>query len=126
MTRNRQGHQQGYFSGFPKKGEKKNREKKVLPQFGNGSNGDERALDTVRRGNAKVLRARLSDARFFYLDDQKKALSDFQTKADNVVFFQQRGSQAQRVQRIAELSVYIAHALNLSKAQKNRFSELRN
>ena len=115
---------QRYFPVFQKNEDNKTREKKLLPHFITVRNGDERALDTVRRGNAKVLRARLSDERFFYLDDQKKALSDFQTKADNVVFFQQRGSLAQRVLRIAELSVYIAHALNLSKAQKKQVQRI--
>jgi glycyl-tRNA synthetase beta chain len=115
---------QRYFPVFQKNEDNKTGEKKLLPNFVTVRNGDERALDTVRRGNAKVLRARLSDARFFYLDDQKNALSVFQTKADNVVFFQQRGSQAQRVQRIAELSVYIAHALDLSKTQKKQVQRI--
>jgi glycyl-tRNA synthetase beta chain len=115
---------QRYFPVFQKNKDNKTGGKKLLPNFVTVRNGDERSLETVQRGNEKVLRARLSDARFFYLDDQKKALSDFQTKADNVVFFQQRGSQAQRVQRIAELSVYIAHSLNLSKTQKKQVQRI--
>ena len=100
---------------------------KLLPHFVTVRNGDDKALDTVRRGNAKVLRARLSDARFFYLDDQKRALEDFRSKAEKVVFFQQRGTQNQRVQRIAELSVFIAQKLELSITQQkhvHRIAEL--
>ncbi|HIG78075.1 MAG TPA: glycine--tRNA ligase subunit beta, partial [Candidatus Lambdaproteobacteria bacterium] len=51
---------QRYFPVFQKNEDNKTGEKKLLPNFVTVRNGDERALDTVRRGNAKVLRARLS------------------------------------------------------------------
>jgi len=92
----------------------------LLPHFVTVRNGNSNGLDTVRRGNAKVLRARLSDARFFYLDDQKKSLDEFRQKAENVVFFQQRGTQGQRVQRIADLSVFIAGKLEFSEIQQKQ------
>ena len=100
---------------------------KLLPHFVTVRNGNSRGLDTVRRGNAKVLRARLSDARFFYLDDQKKSLEEFRQKAENVVFFQQRGTQGQRVQRISDLSVFIACRQELNEIQQKhvrRIAEL--
>ena len=50
-------------------------EKKLLPNFVTVRNGDNKSLDTVRLGNAKVLRARLSDDRFFYQEDQKSTLN---------------------------------------------------
>ena len=108
---------QRYFPVFHKKGDKKSGRGDLMPHFVTVRNGDDKGIEIVKRGNEKVLRARLSDARFFYYDDQKKELSDFQTKAKNVVFFHERGSQAQRVKRIAELSVYIAQTLDLSKTQ---------
>ena len=100
---------------------------KLLPHFVTVRNGNSKGLDTVRRGNAKVLRARLSDARFFYLDDQKKSLEEFRQKAENVVFFQQRGTQGQRVQRISDLSVFIACRQELNEIQQKhvrRIAEL--
>ena len=100
---------------------------KLLPHFVTVRNGNSNGLDTVRRGNAKVLRARLSDARFFYLDDQKKSLEEFRQKAENVVFFQQRGTQGQRVQRISDLSVFIACRQELNEIQQKhvrRIAEL--
>ena len=102
---------QRYFPVFRKNENQDSTSKTLLPHFVTVRNGNSKGLDTVRRGNAKVLRARLSDARFFYFEDQKKALDEFLQKAKNVVFFQKRGSQGQRVQRIAEFSVIIAGRL---------------
>ena len=118
---------QRYFPVFSKNINQDPTAKTLLPHFVTVRNGNSKGLDTVRRGNAKVLRARLSDARFFYLDDQKKSLKDFLQKAEKVVFFQQRGSQSQRVQRIADLSVFIACRLGLSQIQQKnvrRIAEL--
>jgi len=118
---------QRYFPVFRKDEKLGAAAKTLLPHFITVRNGDGKWLDTVRRGNAKVLRARLSDARFFYLDDQKKSLDEFRQKADNVVFFQQRGTQGQRVQRIADLSVFIACKMKLNESQQKhvrRIAEL--
>ncbi|MFL2737954.1 MAG: glycine--tRNA ligase subunit beta [bacterium] len=118
---------QRYFPVFRKNENQDSTSKTLLPHFVTVRNGNSKGLDTVRRGNAKVLRARLSDARFFYFEDQKKALDEFLQKAKNVVFFQKRGSQGQRVQRIAEFSVIIAGRLKLSEIQQKhvrRIAEL--
>jgi len=118
---------QRYFPVFRKKGKHNSGTKTLLPHFVTVRNGNKKGIDTVRRGNAKVLRARLSDARFFYQEDQKKTLDEFRQKAEKVVFFQQRGSQDQRVQRIADLSVFIAKKLEYPAAQQKhvrRIAEL--
>ena len=118
---------QRYFPVFSKKKKQDSGKKKLLPNFVCIRNGNSKNLDKVRRGNAKVLRARLSDARFFYLEDQKKTIDEFNQKHKNVIFFHQRGTQGQRVNRITELSIFIAEKLNFSKIQKTkvrRISEL--
>jgi glycyl-tRNA synthetase beta chain len=45
-----------------------------------------RDVDVVRRGNQRVLAARLADAQFFYREDQKHTLEDFAAKLEQVVF----------------------------------------
>ena len=50
----------------------KSKDGKLLPQFVTVRNGGSDHLENVARGNEKVLRARLSDAAFFYREDQKK------------------------------------------------------
>ena len=118
---------QRYFPVFRSKKKNGSEGKNLLPNFVTVRNGDNKSIDTVRRGNAKVLRARLSDARFFYLEDQKNLLVEFNKKSKNVVFFQSRGSQLQRVQRIIHLSKFISEKLNFSLVQQNhvlRIAEL--
>jgi glycyl-tRNA synthetase beta chain len=115
---------QRYFPVFRKTNQQSAGEKKLFPNFVTVRNGDSKSLETVRRGNEKVLRARLSDARFFYQEDQKSPLDEFSKKADKVVFFQSRGSQHQRVQRLSELSLFIADRLKISKSQQKQVQRI--
>ncbi|MCX8135306.1 MAG: glycine--tRNA ligase subunit beta [Roseococcus sp.] len=59
-------------------------------------------------GNERVLRARLSDARFFWDQDRKQRLEDFLPKLDGVTFHAKLGTQGQRVERLARLARYLA------------------
>jgi glycyl-tRNA synthetase beta chain len=59
-------------------------------------------------GNERVLRARLSDARFFWDQDRKQSLDSFLPKLDDVVFHAKLGTQGQRVRRLEALSREIA------------------
>jgi glycyl-tRNA synthetase beta chain len=59
-------------------------------------------------GNERVLRARLSDARFFWDQDRKQALEDFLPKLDQAVFHAKLGTQGQRVARLERLARHIA------------------
>ena len=59
-------------------------------------------------GNERVLRARLSDARFFWDQDRKQQLEDFLPKLDQVVFHAKLGTQGQRVARLERLARHIA------------------
>jgi glycyl-tRNA synthetase beta chain len=59
-------------------------------------------------GNERVLRARLSDARFFWDQDRKRKLEEFLPKLEEVVFHARLGTQAQRVSRIERLARWLA------------------
>jgi len=63
---------------------------------------------TIARGNAKVLSARLSDARFFWTEDQKTKLSDRLEKLKGVTFHAKLGTMYERVERIAALAGELA------------------
>ncbi|UYN96651.1 MAG: glycine--tRNA ligase subunit beta [Enhydrobacter sp.] len=63
---------------------------------------------TIVDGNERVLRARLSDAKFFWDQDRKVRLEDRLLALKDVVFHAKLGSQADRVGRIARLAVEIA------------------
>jgi glycyl-tRNA synthetase beta chain len=55
-------------------------------------------------GNRKVLAARLSDARFFWEQDQKKTLARHAEKLANITFHEKLGTVARRVERIAKIA----------------------
>ena len=89
-------------------------------QFITVRNGNDQHLENVQKGNQKVIRARLSDARFFYEEDQKKTIDYFIEKSQRVVFFEQRGTLFQRVERIVRLSKWIADQMQLSPTSQQR------
>jgi glycyl-tRNA synthetase beta chain len=66
----------------------------------------------VVAGNERVLRARLSDAKFFWDQDLKVKLEDRLPGLKDITFHAKLGTLAQRVERIEALSVEIAKALN--------------
>ena len=59
-------------------------------------------------GNERVLRARLSDARFFYDQDRKTKLRDQRPKLAKIAFHAKLGSMLERVERLEKLVVEIA------------------
>jgi len=71
-------------------------------------NGDDYFLDTVAKGNEKVLRARLKDAQFFFAEDRKKKLEDFAEGLKTVLYQAQLGTVYDKVQRVKALSDYVA------------------
>ncbi len=78
---------------------------KLLPRFVAVRNGSSDHLDVVRRGNEKVISARLADAKFFYDEDLKTPLADRVDGLKNVVFQEKLGTvweKQERARRIAE------------------------
>jgi glycyl-tRNA synthetase beta chain len=62
----------------------------------------------IALGNARVLAARLNDARYFWDLDRKTALEDRVAKLDTLVFHEKLGSVGDKVRRIVELAGQIA------------------
>ncbi|MBN8998465.1 MAG: glycine--tRNA ligase subunit beta, partial [Rhizobiales bacterium] len=65
----------------------------------------------ITAGNGRVIRARLSDAKFFYEQDLKAPLESRLPKFDEIVFHEKLGTQAERIARIERLAVEIATVL---------------
>jgi glycyl-tRNA synthetase beta chain len=74
----------------------------------------------VVAGNERVLRARLSDAKFFFDQDRKLKLADRVQRLGAVVYHNKLGTQLERVQRIQKLASAIAEKLhsNIEKAER--------
>jgi glycyl-tRNA synthetase beta chain len=75
-------------------------------------------------GNERVLRARLSDARFFWDLDRKQKLEDYLPKLDSVVYHAKLGTQGERVERLVRLAGVIAPLVGADVAQAERAAGL--
>jgi glycyl-tRNA synthetase beta chain len=71
-----------------------------------------------------VIRARLSDAKFFYETDLKTRLEDRLPKFDQIVFHEKLGTQAQRVARIEQLAAEIAPLVGAEVEKTKRAAHL--
>lgn len=80
----------------------------LKPYFITVRNGDKEHIEMVRKGNEKVLTARLSDAAFFFDEDLKKSISSCTDRLQNIVFHVDLGSLAQKVSRIEESAKFFA------------------
>ena len=65
-------------------------------------------METVKRGNERVLRARLSDAQFFFEGDTKEPLDRKVEALKGVIFQAQLGTSYEKVLRFKELALYLA------------------
>ncbi|WNV08179.1 glycine--tRNA ligase subunit beta [Tardiphaga sp. 709] len=75
-------------------------------------------------GNERVIRARLSDAKFFYETDLKTKLESRLPKFDQIVFHEKLGTQAARIARIEKLAGEIAPLVGADPAKTKRAAQL--
>lgn len=106
---------QKYFSALDKQGN-------LAPIFIFVSNI--KATDEVIKGNEKVLRARLSDAKFFWEQDKKQPLEANLPKLANIVYHAKIGTVAKRVKRIEVLAQQVAKTIGADVTQTKRAAQL--
>ncbi len=75
-------------------------------------------------GNERVIRARLSDAKFFYETDLKTSLQDRLPKFDGIVFHEKLGTQGERIERIERLAGEIAPLVGADVEKAKRAARL--
>ena len=75
-------------------------------------------------GNERVIRARLSDAKFFYETDLKTSLEDRLPKFDGIVFHEKLGTQGERIERIERLAGEIAPLVGADVEKTKRAARL--
>ena len=85
-----------------------NSEGKLQPYFITISNIESKDPTQIIEGNEKVVRPRLSDAEFFFLQDQKQPLASRKDKLANMVFQAELGTLWDKSLRIAKLASQIA------------------
>lgn len=97
---------------------------KLLPLFATVSNLKSRTPSQVVAGNEKVMRARLSDADFFFRQDKKNPLSHVLARTGQVVFQAKLGSLLDKSTRMQGLMASFAPIWSLDKHQAVRAAEL--
>ena len=97
---------------------------KLIPRFLFVSNVETKEPREIIHGNERVLRARLSDAKFFFDQDRKTRLDARVPRLANVVYHRKLGSQLQRVERIRALAGRIAQAIGADAKLADRAAEL--
>jgi glycyl-tRNA synthetase beta chain len=89
-----------------------------LPYFVTISNGDPAKSDIIAAGNARVIRARLSDGKFFFDADRKVALADYLPRLETVTFQRDLGSMKAKADRIVAIAQRIIAQLQLAESDR--------
>lgn len=84
----------------------------LLPRFLVVHNGDPARTDAIVAGHERVIRARLSDAAFFYNEDLARPLESYVHDLDAIVFHEKLGSLGAKVARIEALATSLAEAVD--------------
>jgi glycyl-tRNA synthetase beta chain len=84
---------------------------KLLPRFITVANIESKDPQQIISGNEKVVRPRLTDAEFFFKQDQKQPLEHFNQRLANVVFQAQLGSVFDKAVRVSALAAFIAERI---------------
>jgi len=98
---------QRYFPVFGTNG-------RLLPVFITVRNGGLDYIDIIRRGNERVLRARLADAEFFFAEDKKISLAERVDKLKTIVYQESLGTMYDKTLRLQRLAAFIATAAGLA------------
>jgi len=77
-------------------------------------NGDPEFTSAIVRGHERVIRARLSDASFFYREDLARPLEAYTQRLDSIVFQEKLGSLGDKVRRMERLAVAIGGLVGAS------------
>ncbi|CAM2949700.1 glycine--tRNA ligase subunit beta [Legionella worsleiensis] len=102
----------------------KDKSDKLLPHFITVTNLASTKPQQVIAGNEKVMRARLSDAAFFFRQDKKNPLENHIAATEKVVFQNKLGSLHEKTLRINAMMQHLSQPLNLSITHAERAAKL--
>jgi glycyl-tRNA synthetase beta chain len=108
---------QKYFALTDKQGKLHNR-------FLIVSNIETASPDAIISGNERVVRPRLSDARFFFQQDLKRPLASRVADLAKVVYHNQLGNQLDRMKRVQGIAIGIAQKLKVDQKLVSRAAEI--
>lgn len=80
--------------------------------------------NAISSGNARVVRARLADAKFFYDQDRLTTLESRIDQLKNVVYHNKLGTQAERVERVKAIAARVADLIGADRDEAVRAAQL--
>lgn len=80
--------------------------------------------NAISSGNARVVRARLADAKFFYDQDRLTTLESRIGQLKNVVYHNKLGTQAERVERVKAIAARVADLIGADRNEAVRAAQL--
>lgn len=96
----------------------------LMAKFITFSNIESSNPESVKKGNERVIRPRLADAKFFWDQDRKHSLDDFIPRLKTVVFQQKLGTLFDKVERLETLVVKIGKPLGETSELLERAARL--
>jgi glycyl-tRNA synthetase beta chain len=96
--------------------------RKQLPYFLGVADAFKDTKSLIKNGNARVLKARLEDAKYFWEQDVKTSLKKRSIGLDQIIFQEKLGSYEDKVDRLKKIAAYIAGKLELGN-EKNTIIE---
>jgi glycyl-tRNA synthetase beta chain len=97
---------------------------KLSNKFITVSNIESRDASQVISGNQRVIRARLSDAKFFFETDKKVSLESRRKQLDSITFHPKLGSLGEKTNRVCKLACEMASAIDANTTVIKRAVDL--
>lgn len=94
------------------------KDKKQLPLFLGVADGYRDVKSLIQKGNERVLKARLEDAKFFWNQDQRSSLKDRVKDLGRIVFQEKLGSYEDKTQRLKKIVAYLADKVDAQKIKR--------
>ena len=95
------------------------RGKKQLPYFLGVADAFRDSKALIRKGNERVLKARLEDAKFFWEQDLKTTLKEKSKRLNQIIFQEGLGNYEDKAQRLKKIVSYFADKLDEKKEKKH-------
>ncbi|MFC2160996.1 glycine--tRNA ligase subunit beta [Acidobacteriota bacterium] len=92
--------------------------RKQLPYFLGVADATKDNKSLIKKGNARVLKARLEDAKYFWEQDVKTPLKKKSGGLEQIIFQEKLGSYADKVDRLKKIAAYISGKLELGNEKK--------
>ncbi len=95
------------------------RGKNQLPYFLGVADGFQDPKGLIKKGNERVLKARLEDARFFWEQDQKVPLKKRTSGLKHIVFQEKLGNYEDKTQRLKKIAIYVLGKTDEKKKKRD-------